>query len=180
MVRDGQEKGGDDVNAEISALVDGELEEGAAQGPLQAMGQQEDARETWRRYHLIGDAMRGTPSLSPGFQARLSARLAAEPTVLAPVRHPWRPQRSHWMAMAAGLAAVAFVGGVFFQSLQQPASVPMAKSEPAPAPVAEAAAPQVAPPEAANDYLLAHQGYSPRTSLQGAAPYVRVVAEGRR
>lgn len=167
------------MNADISALVDGELEDAAAQGPLQALGGQEEARETWRRYHLIGDAMRGTPALSPGFQARLGARLAAEPTVLAPVRHAWQPQRGHWMAMAAGLAAVAFVGGVFFQSVQQPALAPVAKGEPAVAPTAEAPA-QVAPPEAANDYLLAHQGYSPRTTLQGAAPYVRVVAEGRR
>jgi sigma-E factor negative regulatory protein RseA len=176
MVRT-KEEGGDHVNADISALVDGELEDGAAQGPLHALGRQDEARDTWRRYHLIGDAMRGTPSLSPGFQARLSARLASEPTVLVPVRHAWRPQRSHWMAMAAGLAGVAFVGGVFFQSLQQPAQAPLAKSDPAP--VTDTAA-QVAPPEAANDYLLAHQGYSPRTSLQGVAPYVRVVAEGRR
>lgn len=166
------------MNAEISALVDGELEQGAAEAPLQALARGDEARETWQRYHLIGDAMRGTPALSPGFQARLSARLAAEPTVLAPSRHAWRPQRSHWMAMAAGLAAVAFVGGVFFQSFQQPAVAPLARTEPAP-PAADAIV-QVAPPEAANDYLLAHQGYSPRTSLQGAAPYVRVVAEGRR
>jgi hypothetical protein len=32
-------------------------------------------------------------------------------------------------------------------------------------------------PSAANDYLLAHQGFSPRVSLQGMAPYVRTVAE---
>jgi hypothetical protein len=32
-------------------------------------------------------------------------------------------------------------------------------------------------PTAANDYLLAHQGFSPRVSLQGMAPYVRTVAE---
>jgi len=29
----------------------------------------------------------------------------------------------------------------------------------------------------ANDYLLAHQGFSPRVSLQGMVPYVRTVAE---
>jgi len=29
----------------------------------------------------------------------------------------------------------------------------------------------------ANDYLLAHQGFSPRVSLQGMAPYVRTVAD---
>jgi len=30
---------------------------------------------------------------------------------------------------------------------------------------------------AANDYLLAHQGFSPRVSLQGMVPYVRTVAD---
>ena len=33
---------------------------------------------------------------------------------------------------------------------------------------------------ATNDYLLAHQGFSPRMSLQGMAPYVRTVAEPAR
>jgi hypothetical protein len=38
--------------------------------------------------------------------------------------------------------------------------------------------PNIVPlPTTANDYLLAHQGFSPRISLQGMAPYVRTVAE---
>jgi hypothetical protein len=32
-------------------------------------------------------------------------------------------------------------------------------------------------PAAANDYLLAHQGFSPRVSFQGMAPYVRTVSD---
>jgi hypothetical protein len=32
-------------------------------------------------------------------------------------------------------------------------------------------------PSATNDYLLAHQGFSPRASLQGMAPYVRTVSD---
>jgi hypothetical protein len=33
---------------------------------------------------------------------------------------------------------------------------------------------------AANEYLLAHQGFSPRVSFQGMAPYVRTVADQAR
>jgi hypothetical protein len=33
------------------------------------------------------------------------------------------------------------------------------------------------PPPRAADYLLAHQAYSPRVTLQGMAPYVRMVSE---
>jgi hypothetical protein len=36
---------------------------------------------------------------------------------------------------------------------------------------------QVPLPSGADDYLLAHQGFSPRVSLQGMAPYVRTVSE---
>jgi hypothetical protein len=41
-----------------------------------------------------------------------------------------------------------------------------------PAPLAA----QVQPPDSANDYLYAHQVYSPRNTLQGVAPYVRMVS----
>lgn len=47
-----------------------------------------DGTAAWEVYHLIGDALRTGESadLSPGFAARLSARLAAEP--LHPRRAP--------------------------------------------------------------------------------------------
>jgi hypothetical protein len=35
-------------------------------------------------------------------------------------------------------------------------------------------------PSGTDDYLLAHQGFSPRVSLQGMAPYVRTVSEQAR
>ncbi len=35
----------------------------------------------------------------------------------------------------------------------------------------------VPPPGGANDYLLAHQGFSPRVALQGMAPYVLTVSD---
>jgi hypothetical protein len=67
------------------------------------------------------------------------------------------------------VAAVALVGWMAFGLQDNPSQV--AKTEPAPV-----AAAQVAPPAAANDYLYAHQGLSPRNSLQGVAPYVRMVS----
>ncbi len=169
------------MKGKISALMDGELDDREAASALEALRPEGEARETWRTYHLIGDAMRETHALSSGFATRVAARLAGEPTVLAPtsVRGP-RPflgeRRWQWLSAAASLAAIGFVSVAYFS--QEPPS--------APAPVAESAAPkqvvivQVAPPEAANDYLLAHQTYSSRISLQGVAPYVRMVSsEGR-
>jgi hypothetical protein len=43
--------------------------------------------------------------------------------------------------------------------------------------MAEAKPAAVPLPSATNDYLLAHQIFSPHGSLQGMAPYVRTVSE---
>jgi hypothetical protein len=55
------------------------------------------------------------------------------------------------------------------------AQAPQIKPTPA-ARVTEPTPPPVPLPAATDDYLLAHQGYSPRNRLQGVAPYVRTVS----
>jgi sigma-E factor negative regulatory protein RseA len=162
------------MKAKISELVDGELDGRESAGPLDALRAEGEARDTWRRYHLISDAMRDTQLLSAGFAARVAAKIAEEPTVMAPARIARIQQRPRWqfLSAAASLAAVALVGWVAFGFQENPAQ--MAKNEQA-MPV-QAATVQVAPPATANDYLYAHQGLSPRNSLQGVAPYVRMVS----
>lgn len=161
------------MKSKISALIDGELaqhETGAALDALRAEG---DARDGWRRYHLIGDLMRDSHALPAGFAARVADRIAREPTVLAPSRREIHPARMPLWALsaAASLAAVALVGWVAFGPQEEPQ---LAGGKPPV--VAAQEAPRVAPPAAADDYLLAHQGYSPRNSLQGVVPYVRTVS----
>ena len=153
------------MKARISELMDGEA---AAPESLHALAAEGEARDAWRRYHLIGDAMRDTRVLPAGFAARVAAKLAAEPTVMAPSRVAPKRQKQRWqlLSAAASLAAVALVGWVAFAPQER---------EPQVAQVQPAAA-QVQPPDQANDYLYAHQGYSPRNSLQGVAPYVRMVS----
>ena len=165
------------MKAKISALMDGELGRQETDSAFEALHGDGDAREAWRNYHLIGDSMRETHMLSDSFAARVSERISQEPTVLAP-----RPARSRaanqpvWaLSAAASLAAVALVGWLAFAP-QDEASLAKAPSQGAPA--KEMA--QVAPPDTADDYLLAHQGYSPRINLQGLAPYVRTVSSEAR
>jgi len=164
------------MKARISELLDGELESREAAGSLDALRAEGEARDTWRSYHLIGDAMRETRVLSPGFAGRVAARLAQEPTVVAPVRRAAMPQRQRWqfLSAAASVAAVALVGWVAF-GLQQGGTEIAQVAPGGPAHIPAVAA-QVPPPAAANDYLYAHQGLSPRNSLQGVAPYVRMVS----
>ena len=167
------------MKAKISAFMDGELAQHEAGGALESLRDEGEAREVWRRYHLIGDLMRDPRALSAGFAARVGERIAQEPTVLAPFPSRARTGAARtpvWaLSAAASLAAVAFVGWVAFGPREEPQVALSPPQVPAPQETA-----QVAPPAAANDYLLAHQGYSPRNSLQGAAPYVRTVSSGVR
>ena len=172
------------MNERISELMDGELEGRAAAGMIETVGREGDAFETWRTYHLIGDAMRDTRMLTGGFAARLGEKLAAEPTVVAPNR--LKPEPRKWVAMpaaaAASLAAIALVGWVALSpqpergaTQGQMAQTPSVQSLIQPV---VALQPQTVPlPSATPDYLLAHQGFSPRMSLHGMAPYARTVSE---
>jgi len=163
------------MKSKISAFMDGELAQHEAGGAIESLRDEDEARDVWRRYHLIGDLMRDPQALSAGFAARVGERIAQEPTVLAPPPSRRRIEAARmpvWaLSAAASLAAVALVGWVAFG----PGEEPQLALSPPQVPAAQEA-PQVAPPAAANDYLLAHQGYSPRNSLQGAAPYVRTVS----
>jgi sigma-E factor negative regulatory protein RseA len=147
--------------------MDGELEEQAADGAIHSLRSAGEALEAWRTYHLISDAMRDTRLLSAGFTSRFAERLAAEPTVIAPANLRRTPAKRVALAAAASVAGVGLVGWLAFAPQPQ-----------APQPVAQAPSVTIIPlPAATNDYLLAHQGFSPRVSLQGMAPYVRTVAE---
>ena len=160
------------MNDRISEFMDGELDDRSAAEVIQVIGRDEQARDAWRTYHLIGDALRDSRLLSSGFSARVAHALQAEPTVLAPRR--LHPQPRTWYALAAGVAGIGLVGWLAFAP-QQTALAPIAQE--APAAVARAKPDIVPLPSGANDYLLAHQGFSPRVSLQGMAPYVRTVSE---
>jgi sigma-E factor negative regulatory protein RseA len=156
----------------ISALMDGELEGRAADEAIESLRGEGEALESWRMYHLISDGLRDTRLLSAGFIVRVSQRLAEEPTVLAPGRLPGRtPAQRFAYAAAASVAAIGLVSWLAFGPQPRVVQEPIAKVE---TPVSPVTVPLTS---AANDYLLAHQGFSPRVSLQGMVPYVRTVAE---
>lgn len=163
----------------LSALMDGEHAPEELAGALEDLRAPGAALETWRTYHLISDALRDTRVTSPGFAERVNARILDEPTVLSTARE--RVARPRWLPLyaAASIAAMTLVGWVAFLP-QGPSGAEVAGA--APQPPAPAAPEPVRQPltTAANDYLLAHQAFSPRNTFQGVAPYVRTVAERRR
>lgn len=165
----------------ISALMDGELEGQEAQQLLARLKQDEELVQDWHAFHVIGDALRGERALSREFTQRLASRLTGEPTVLAP-----RPARTkqrfaaYALSAAASMSAVALVGWVAF--LNNPLSQPEVASSPTSPPAAAAPSTQLAsvPSEGEmNEYLIAHQEFSPSTAIQGLAPYIRGVSSTR-
>ncbi|HKU69798.1 MAG TPA: sigma-E factor negative regulatory protein [Burkholderiales bacterium] len=165
----------------ISALMDGELDARHAHEQFGRLKQDGELTDGWQTFHLIGDSMRGDRALSPEFNRRLAARLEAEPTVLAPQRSA-APRRvmAYALSAAASVAAVALVGWVAFVSNPIATQQELAKAPVAP-PVA-APAPELAsvPSDGKmNDYLVAHQEFSPSTSIQGVAPYIRTVSSSQ-
>ncbi|HEY6821132.1 MAG TPA: sigma-E factor negative regulatory protein [Burkholderiales bacterium] len=168
----------------ISLLMDGALDDRAAAQAIETLCRDREAADTWRTFHLIGDALRGTAPLSEGFTARVAWKLAEEPAVLAPRRLP-RAEPRKWLALsaAASVAAVALVGWVAFgpqpDGGAQNAQVARApQAQPVPRQDTAAVVPVAQPfTSATNDYLLAHQGFSSRISLQSMVPYVRTVSE---
>ena len=174
------------MKSKISALMDGELMQAELGEPLRALREEGEALEAWRTYHLISDSLQDTRILSSGFSARFTERLALEPTILAPASSPPQIARRPYrvpLSAAASLAAVALVGWLAIQGFG-PDAQQVAQNKVRDAKVLETAKNSllatVPMPGGVNDYLLAHQNYSPRSTLQGVAPYVRTVSDSAR
>jgi sigma-E factor negative regulatory protein RseA len=170
------------VMERISAFMDGEA--GAAETRHAVLHLKQDAEcyATWSTFHLIGDTMRGDAVLHDGFMARFRERMTQEPTQLAP-RLAWRRSTTHYaLSAAASVCAIAVVLALVFTDnpLRPQAPIAEAPNTEATAPDRGGARPRptaLANQGKVNEYLMAHQEFSPSTALQGVAPYVRTVSE---
>lgn len=170
----------------ISALIDGELDERQAQGEFSRIKQNEKLRECWDTFHLIRDVMRAECCLPLGVNSKVSECLAQEPTVLAPYRSAAKHVKTYALSLAASVAAIGVVAWVAlaFNPLNPPGSMMTEVAEGPTVPVespASASPPVVAIPNVPSDgnmdeYLLAHQEFSPSTVFQGVVPYIRTVS----
>jgi sigma-E factor negative regulatory protein RseA len=158
------------MNEKISRLMDGECDEAELEG-LCATLKRPEAFATWSCYHAIGDVLRGQHAAQRGFSSRFAARIAQEPTVLAP-RPRLNSRTASWaLAAAATVAAVSVVSWTAFSVVDDiPAVLAKARQSGA------VRATQLRLANVPADYLLAHQEYSPATAIQGVGPYLRAVA----
>lgn len=175
----------DEHRQRLSALQDGELDSASVSRLLDAMVADPALRATWRRYNLIGHAMRGeTIDLAQWSIAdRVRDAMVAEPTILAPrrvERSRWRrAQRLAGFALAASVAFVVFLAA---PALFQYANLTPETTTDAPLLVERETVPlrrwQLERPELASKldlYLVTHQATAPATGARGMLPYATLV-----
>ncbi len=164
----------------LSALIDGEASRGETRTTMRQLKASGECCDAWETFHLIGDVMRGDHTALPAdFQARFHACMEQEPTVIA--RHmAWRKTTHLALSAAASCAAVAVILTLVLtdnplQPQPQIAAIPKAELIQVAQPLAPEPVP-IASQARINEYLMAHQEYSPSTAFQGVLPYVRTVA----
>jgi sigma-E factor negative regulatory protein RseA len=158
------------MKQKISVLMDGELFEDEADSLLGHIKRGSDVHNDWEIYHLIGDVLRQPEHIHCGLSDKVLERMQDEPTVLAPRVRPLK-QRMRTIALSAA-ASLSAVGVVAWMSLQ----------------ISPEVAPQLAMQQTAfrpasmqikadsNDYLMAHQEFSPSADMNGGTSYIRTVS----
>jgi sigma-E factor negative regulatory protein RseA len=165
----------------ISEWMDGELSGHQTREQVSRVKQNADLHGCWDTFHLIGDVMRGERALSREFEQRVAARLASEPAVLAPRHRATSRFATYALSAAASVSAVALVGWLAFfnNPLAPQPDLAQAPTTPPPAAVPSEQLASVPSDGKMNEYLIAHQEFSPSTEIQGLAPYIRGVSSSR-
>jgi negative regulator of sigma E activity len=156
------------IREQVSAFLDGELPNSETELLLKRLTRDVDLRESFGRFALIGESMRGGSGghLSQGFTGRVNRAIDGAPLVEStprqrtPIRAWWRPLVG--AAVAAGVATVAVL------ALQQREDTPVVVASTAsvkeplsytvPAPLAQA--PTALPAARLTNYVFAHSRYS--------------------
>ena len=159
------------MKIQLSSMIDNELDEHSQQGLLAVLHSEKNLRASWDTYVLIGDSLRDSTELATNLTADVINALRNEPTILAvPARRAPAVLRSA-AALAASLAGVAVVAWLALSpTTSQTTIAPSAR-----APKAAA----VPTSERMQEYLMAHQAYSPSSRIQGGASYIRTVSSPR-
>jgi sigma-E factor negative regulatory protein RseA len=156
------------MKQEISVLMDGEMFEDEAEQFFDKLKRHPQATQDWGLYHLIGDTLRQPDHIHRDISPTFHERLQAEPTIISPHRHSPQKVRNYALSAVASVMALALVAWLSTQVGSEPTpQLAMAQTNNAVRPASFQA----------NDYLMAHQEFSPSANVQGTASYIHTVAE---
>jgi negative regulator of sigma E activity len=170
---------------QISAFLDGELPNSETELLLKRLTRDGELRESFGRYALIGEAIRGNSGLlTKSFAGRVNLAIDGEP--VAPSAQVRESRAPRWWRPMAGAAVAAGVAAVAVLALQQRAIAPTL--HPVNAPVTArnqaAAAPQTpepisytVPPTRLSHYVLAHSRYSSGLDQRGVLADLLIEAD---
>jgi sigma-E factor negative regulatory protein RseA len=167
------------IREQVSAFLDGELPSSETELLLKRLTRDPELRQSFGRYALIGESVRGGgTSLSLGFATRVNRTIDGEPA--APALPAARARPLRWWKPIAGTAVAAGVTAVAVVTWQQRAVAPSVAAAPRAmvqnvrlatvATVAKeplsytvptpAAAPAMLAPARLTNYVFAHSKYS--------------------
>lgn len=160
------------MKQQISVLMDGELFDDEAEALLDKLKRNPDVCKEWQAYHLIGDVLRQPDHAYPNISAAMRERLQAEPTVLAPRSQTRQNARWYALSAAASVMALALVAWMSVQvGSEPPPQMAMQQQSIALRPA------NFSGNKGLNNYLMAHQEYSPSADMRGAASYIRTAGD---
>ncbi len=185
------------IREQVSAFLDGELPDSETELLLKRLTRDGELRESFGRYALIGEAIRGNSRgfLTKNFAGRVNLAIDGEPAAAGlPVRESPAP---HWWRPFAGAAVAAGVAAVAVLALQQRAIAPtlrpvngaitahnlVPEAPKTPEPISytvPAASPAVAtgvPPARLTNYVLAHSRYSSGLDQRGVLADLLIEAD---
>lgn len=162
------------MKQDISALMDGELFEDEADELLNRIKKDSSSQQEWETYHLIGDVLRQPEHVCKNIGASFHERLQAEPTIFAPRQRTKRTARYFALSAAASIMALAIVAWLSMQVGTEPVPKFAVAQQPSPS---DARPASMTISNGMNDYLMAHQEYSPSTDVHGTASYIHTVSE---
>jgi sigma-E factor negative regulatory protein RseA len=112
------------IREQVSAFLDGELPDTETELLLKRLTRDGELRESFGRYALIGEALRGAGSqiLTRGFASRVNLAIDGEPAQAA--AHAQLAREPRWWRPIAGVTVAAGVAAVAIVALQQRAISP--------------------------------------------------------
>jgi sigma-E factor negative regulatory protein RseA len=119
------------IREQVSAFLDGELPNTETELLLKRLTRDGELRESFGRYALIGEALRGAGSdiLTRGFASRVNLAIDGEPVPMP--AQAYRARASRWWRPFAGVTVAAGVAAVAIVALQQRAISPGSHMAPA-------------------------------------------------
>jgi sigma-E factor negative regulatory protein RseA len=176
------------IREQVSAFFDGELPNTETELLLKRLTRDGELRESFGRYALIGEALRGSSSdiVTKGFASRVN--LAIDGEAIQAATHAQQARAPRWWRPLAGVTVAAGVAALAIVGLQQRAITPTSRpalavtaqnvaAAPAQNPAQEAlsytvpavsaATPAALAPARLTNYMFAHSKYSSGLGRRG-------------